>query len=154
MLFFNGKHPEIVSVGKVFSDRYFGRGTQLFEGLFNIPCRKINSYQYFTISRSIIRGMTSTSIRVPILLAGGEITRKGEGECIFYPVFRSWALMLCMATHQKAECRFTLPLLSATERNRMAFSEFELKRYEKLMNGYIEQNRPPIDVRHELDLGF
>ena len=36
----------------------------------------------------------------------------------------------------------------------MAFSEFEQKRYEKLMNAFIESNRPPVEERNELDLSF
>lgn len=36
----------------------------------------------------------------------------------------------------------------------MAFSEFEQKRYEKMMDGYIAENRPPASVRHEVDLSY
>ena len=36
----------------------------------------------------------------------------------------------------------------------MAFSEFELKRYEKAVKGFIERNRPPAHIRKELDIGF
>ncbi len=36
----------------------------------------------------------------------------------------------------------------------MAISEFEIKRCEKLMRLYIEQNRPPPHIRKELDLGY
>jgi hypothetical protein len=36
----------------------------------------------------------------------------------------------------------------------MAFNEFELKKYEKAVKGFIEKNRPPIHIREELDLGY
>lgn len=36
----------------------------------------------------------------------------------------------------------------------MAFSEFELKRIEKLVRDFVETNRPPAYIRTELDLGF
>jgi hypothetical protein len=36
----------------------------------------------------------------------------------------------------------------------MAFSEFELKRHEKILNAYLEKNRPPEYIRNELDLGI
>ena len=36
----------------------------------------------------------------------------------------------------------------------MAFSEFELKRYEKAVKAFIEKNRPPPHIRNEVDLGF
>ena len=36
----------------------------------------------------------------------------------------------------------------------MAFSEFELKRYEKAMEAFIESHRPPPNIRNELDLGY
>ena len=36
----------------------------------------------------------------------------------------------------------------------MAFSEFELKRIEKLAQNFVEENRPPAHIRAELDLGF
>ena len=36
----------------------------------------------------------------------------------------------------------------------MAFSEFELKRIEKLAQHFVEANRPPVHIRAQLDLGF
>lgn len=36
----------------------------------------------------------------------------------------------------------------------MAFSEFETKRYEKIIGQFIEQRRPPPHIRDQLDLGF
>lgn len=36
----------------------------------------------------------------------------------------------------------------------MAFSEFEKKRYEKVVGQFIEKHRPPPQIRNELDLGF
>lgn len=36
----------------------------------------------------------------------------------------------------------------------MALSEFEIKRCEKLMDEYIERNRPPVHIRSELDIGY
>lgn len=36
----------------------------------------------------------------------------------------------------------------------MAFSEFEIKRYEKIISQFIEQRRPPPHIRDQLDLGF
>ncbi|MBW6476360.1 MAG: DUF3024 domain-containing protein [Chromatiales bacterium] len=36
----------------------------------------------------------------------------------------------------------------------MAFSELELKRHEKILNAYLEKNRPPKHIRNELDLGI
>ena len=36
----------------------------------------------------------------------------------------------------------------------MAFSEFELKRIEKLAQNFVKANRPPAHIRAELDLGF
>ncbi len=36
----------------------------------------------------------------------------------------------------------------------MAFSEFEKKRYEKIIGAYIERKRPPVHIRNEVDLGF
>ena len=36
----------------------------------------------------------------------------------------------------------------------MAFSEFEIKKYEKAVKAYIEKNRPPPHIRNELDLGY
>jgi len=36
----------------------------------------------------------------------------------------------------------------------MAFSEFELKKYEKAVKEFIEKKRPPIHLRKKLDLGY
>ena len=36
----------------------------------------------------------------------------------------------------------------------MAFSEFEIKRYERAANLFIEKNRPPPHIRKELDLSY
>ena len=36
----------------------------------------------------------------------------------------------------------------------MAFSEFETRRLEKLIDAFVEQRRPPPHIRPELDLGF
>lgn len=36
----------------------------------------------------------------------------------------------------------------------MALSEFETRKYEKLVGDFIERRRPPLHVRKELDLGF
>ena len=36
----------------------------------------------------------------------------------------------------------------------MAFSEFERKRIEKIVGRYIEEKRPPVEIRDELDLSF
>ena len=36
----------------------------------------------------------------------------------------------------------------------MSLSEFEIKRIEKKVGEYVEQNRPPIGIRNELDLGY
>lgn len=36
----------------------------------------------------------------------------------------------------------------------MAFSEFELKIYEKVLKAYIEKHRPPVHIRNELDLDY
>jgi len=36
----------------------------------------------------------------------------------------------------------------------MAFTEFELKRIEKLAQDFIEKKRPPVHIRNELDLGY
>ena len=41
-----------------------------------------------------------------------------------------------------------------TKEIHMAFSEFELKKYEKAVKEFIEKNRPPIHIRKELDLGY
>ncbi len=36
----------------------------------------------------------------------------------------------------------------------MSISEFEIKRYEKIVGQYIEKRRPPTHVRNEVDLAF
>ena len=36
----------------------------------------------------------------------------------------------------------------------MAFSEFEIHRYTKVVDAYIESKRPPVHIRKELDIGF
>lgn len=36
----------------------------------------------------------------------------------------------------------------------MAFSEFEKKKYEKLVGDYVEKHRPPPHIRNDLDLSF
>jgi len=36
----------------------------------------------------------------------------------------------------------------------MAISEFEIKRYEKIVGQYIEGRRPPVHVRDQVDLAF
>ena len=36
----------------------------------------------------------------------------------------------------------------------MAISEFEIKRIEKLVGGFVEKMRPPPDIRNKLDIGF
>ena len=36
----------------------------------------------------------------------------------------------------------------------MAFSELEARRVEKATDAYIQQRRPPPDIRPELDIGF
>lgn len=36
----------------------------------------------------------------------------------------------------------------------LALSEFETKRYEKLVAQFIERRRPPLHIRAEIDLGF
>ena len=36
----------------------------------------------------------------------------------------------------------------------MAFSEFEIKRCEKLVGQYVESRRPPVHIRNDLDLAF
>ncbi|MGR9073938.1 MAG: DUF3024 domain-containing protein [Gammaproteobacteria bacterium] len=36
----------------------------------------------------------------------------------------------------------------------MSFSEFEIKRYNKLAGDYVESRRPPSHVRPQLDLGY
>ncbi len=36
----------------------------------------------------------------------------------------------------------------------MPISEFETKKWEKLVGAFIEKRRPPAHLRHELDLGY
>ncbi len=36
----------------------------------------------------------------------------------------------------------------------MAISEFEIKRVEKIMGGYLSRTRPPVQIRNELDIGY
>jgi hypothetical protein len=36
----------------------------------------------------------------------------------------------------------------------MSISEFEIKRYEKIVRQYIDPRRPPLNIRSEADLGF
>jgi hypothetical protein len=36
----------------------------------------------------------------------------------------------------------------------MALSEFEAKKYEKIMKDYVEEHRPPVHLRNEIDLSF
>ena len=36
----------------------------------------------------------------------------------------------------------------------MGFSEFELKKIEKAAKRYIDKNRPPPHIRHQVDLGY
>ena len=36
----------------------------------------------------------------------------------------------------------------------MAVSEFEAKRIEKIMEGYLERTRPPVHIRNELDIAY
>ena len=36
----------------------------------------------------------------------------------------------------------------------MAISEFEIKRVEKIMDGYLARRRPPVHIRNELDIGY
>ncbi|KTG28948.1 hypothetical protein AWR38_12650 [Idiomarina sp. WRN-38] len=36
----------------------------------------------------------------------------------------------------------------------MAFSEFEIKKYERQLNAFLEKHRPPMHIRSELDLGY
>ena len=36
----------------------------------------------------------------------------------------------------------------------MAFSEFETKKFEKVVDSFIQKRRPPPHIRNELDLGF
>ncbi len=36
----------------------------------------------------------------------------------------------------------------------MAISEFEIKRVENIMDGYLARTRPPVHIRNELDIGY
>jgi hypothetical protein len=36
----------------------------------------------------------------------------------------------------------------------MAFSEFDIKKCEKLVEQFVQKRRPPPNIRNELDLGF
>ena len=36
----------------------------------------------------------------------------------------------------------------------MAFTEFELKRYDKIVKGYIDKHRPPVHIRNQVDLAY
>ena len=36
----------------------------------------------------------------------------------------------------------------------MAVSEFEIRRIEKIIEEYIEKNRPPVHIRNELDIAY
>lgn len=36
----------------------------------------------------------------------------------------------------------------------MALSEFEIKRYEKIMGYFLEKHRPPLHIRAEVDLSY
>lgn len=36
----------------------------------------------------------------------------------------------------------------------MGFSEFEIKKYEMILNEYIESIRPPVEIRDQLDISF
>ena len=36
----------------------------------------------------------------------------------------------------------------------MAVSEFETKRIEKIMEGYLKRTRPPVHIRNELDIAY
>ncbi len=36
----------------------------------------------------------------------------------------------------------------------MAFSEFEIKKIQKVVGRYIEKHRPPVNLRNEVDLSF
>jgi len=36
----------------------------------------------------------------------------------------------------------------------MAISEFEIKRFEKLVGAYVKKHRPPAHIRDKVDLGF
>jgi len=36
----------------------------------------------------------------------------------------------------------------------MALSEFEIKKAEKLVKGFIDKHRPPVHIRNEVDIGY
>ncbi len=36
----------------------------------------------------------------------------------------------------------------------MQINEIEKKRYEKIMNSFIDKRRPPLHLRNELDIGY
>ena len=36
----------------------------------------------------------------------------------------------------------------------MAFSEIEIKRIEKAIDGFMEKRRPPVQIRDEVDVGY
>jgi len=36
----------------------------------------------------------------------------------------------------------------------MSFSEFEVKRYEKVIREFVSKRRPPVHLRNEVDIGF
>ena len=36
----------------------------------------------------------------------------------------------------------------------MAFSEFEIRKYEKVVGAYVESHRPPPHIRDKVDIGF
>jgi len=36
----------------------------------------------------------------------------------------------------------------------MAISEFEIKRCEKILDTYLEKHRPPVHIRHEVDISY
>ncbi len=36
----------------------------------------------------------------------------------------------------------------------MSFSEFEIKRYEKIVSEFVSKRRPPAHIRNEVDLSF
>jgi hypothetical protein len=48
----------------------------------------------------------------------------------------------------------SLESLVAPIKSTMMFSEFEIKRYEKLVAEFISKRRPPPHIRAQLDLGF
>ena len=36
----------------------------------------------------------------------------------------------------------------------MAFSEFEIKRYERIVGEFLDRRRPPVHLRDKVDIGF